>query len=666
MTRTRGPRTATLVALGALAWLVVATPVPSASVFTPDTLDSSWAWALYAAARRGLHFGSGFVFTYGPLGFLDHPATGAGEGAWLAGVACGLAAQVVVAVLLFRAVLTSRVYASARRVERVALLASATVVAVDVLALGLTIAIVTAAALVTVRVVEGDAVGARSRWVWCVGPPLAFVALVKTSFAPLSVALLLVLVVAAVTSSGPVAQRVALAAGLVASWALSLVGLWLLAGQSLGDLAGYARLSWQIVEGYPDAAVLVGHAAQVIVVAVVLLAVVVAMLGPLVAGRANARAGARGTVLATAVVVAFAATFWKEGVTRQDPTWYGGPVQVAFVAAAIVALVAVSARSFSFPRAPAIVAVVVICALASLESPDALSRALSGSNVVATVDGLRDALDPGALSSSTAAALAAERRALDVPASMVSRVGAQRVAVLPQDLVIGPAYGLNEVLLPDPQLYQAYTPVLDRLDATFLARRRVPWVLLEATSGFGSLPPWSAPATYRVLTSDYAPVALGARYVLLRWSPHRVVELRRWTRHGAVGSWWAVPACPGGTVTASFSLSASPAYVARSLVFRPSPVDVSARVGGGASASSVSTTPLIWRVGADGLNTSTYALSSTPWLSFGSVGLGHPHATALRVDANPSWFANSSDVRVDFRCYVTRASRAGVATSARG
>ncbi|MGZ4249417.1 MAG: hypothetical protein ACXVUE_14060, partial [Solirubrobacteraceae bacterium] len=36
-------------------------------------LDSSWQWAIYAAAHRGMHFGTHIVFTYGPLGFLATP-----------------------------------------------------------------------------------------------------------------------------------------------------------------------------------------------------------------------------------------------------------------------------------------------------------------------------------------------------------------------------------------------------------------------------------------------------------------------------------------------------------------------------------------------------------------------------------------------------------------
>src|SRR3990172_8146424 len=61
-------------------FLPIAKPRPRAD------LDDSWRLGLSLVHQRGIGAGSGFVFTYGPLGFLSAPNV-----VWLPGAALGVA-----------------------------------------------------------------------------------------------------------------------------------------------------------------------------------------------------------------------------------------------------------------------------------------------------------------------------------------------------------------------------------------------------------------------------------------------------------------------------------------------------------------------------------------------------------------------------------------------
>ena len=51
--------------------------LPVMKVFLPgeDSLDPSWIKTLQYAAENHISFGKGFIFTYGPLGYLFNPMT---------------------------------------------------------------------------------------------------------------------------------------------------------------------------------------------------------------------------------------------------------------------------------------------------------------------------------------------------------------------------------------------------------------------------------------------------------------------------------------------------------------------------------------------------------------------------------------------------------------
>ena len=60
------------VLIGVATWQVV-------SLAAATGTDQSWRVALHLTWTRNIHFGSGFVWTYGPLGFLSFPIAVAGS-----------------------------------------------------------------------------------------------------------------------------------------------------------------------------------------------------------------------------------------------------------------------------------------------------------------------------------------------------------------------------------------------------------------------------------------------------------------------------------------------------------------------------------------------------------------------------------------------------------
>jgi hypothetical protein len=297
-------------------------------------LDSSWGTVLWHAAERGLAFGKDIVFTYGPLGYVTVGTAPAGPWAGTFWLTAGLVFLAIapVAMLLRRrpwpvsAGLAVLLLALPRFATGLDTLVPAGLLAWGLLALG----------------DENDA-----RWTWCGLAVLAGLGgLMKFTWLVAGLATLL-----AVAGDLALRRRWRVAAvPLFAGLAVFLAG-WLVAGQSLADLPGFLRGSWQIAAGYSRAMGMPGPRdvlrLEAAAVALVLWGAAVAAWGAtLPAGdRPVAR---RGLLFAWLLALTFLA--WKHGVVRAAEGDIHGAMLAAWAVIAAFSLAALPTPSATAAR----------------------------------------------------------------------------------------------------------------------------------------------------------------------------------------------------------------------------------------------------------------------------------------------------------------------------
>ena len=225
----------------AVSWPVAAALAVAAAAWqtrslVPDVtagVDTSWQVALHLTALRGVHFGSAFTWTYGPLGFLLLPLAVSG---WTlaASFLFTAAVQVVLAYLVIR---------------RGRLIAGAVVgVVLAYLVLALPIAngdgLLLIVLLLTIDALETPDGRLARAYPFACGIAAGLAALTKTNDGGTA----FLIVVTATVALWLTGRRRAL-------WAIPVIAAtflagWVLAGESLSAIPEWTRLSLSLIAGY--------------------------------------------------------------------------------------------------------------------------------------------------------------------------------------------------------------------------------------------------------------------------------------------------------------------------------------------------------------------------------------------------------------------------------
>lgn len=413
-----------------LGWQVgFETPVPG--------LDQSWWAGLYMAAHDGKQFGTDIVFTYGPLGILREP--------WL----FYPGALSLVPYLYDAAIFTGfcvALIAVLRR--RVGWLPASLIALALLLLLEQTEATVALAMFASILIIERRP-GDRMLMLFAIGGGLlsGIELLGKLSVGPVVVVILLL---------GLIGARAKLreVGAFLATLAVATIGLWLLAGESVGDLPDFLSNSIQIVTGYSDAMSLYDQSPVINLVFVVVTAIVTVIWtleGRYKDRRADLAAGA------IALVITFA--FYKQAVIRID-----GFHMAAYFTLVSLLWVAIPPRRGLLPVSLAGMAIFAVTAslYATSETPGPGFNPVD--NVRSFVTDARTALDPGRQRERIDAA----RRDLQSYYGLDTRLRAQLerepTSVEPWETMAAWAYELDWSPAPVFQNYSAYTSELDQLN----------------------------------------------------------------------------------------------------------------------------------------------------------------------------------------------------------
>jgi hypothetical protein len=496
--------------------LVATVPAwPQRDVPVVDALDTSWQYLITHAAGRGVSFGSGLVFTYGPLGWIFTPVGPSGAQLWVATLA-------VLAIWVAGFAALARL--CARSLGRVGgglvalAVAAAASVSVPEMAAALGILVVLDRMLADRISTARKPPGARAVAVLGLVAGLALTS--KTGVGELFVGVTAIWAVAVAAGAVGWVRRLlvllAAAGGVVVGFGIA----WLGTGQRLGDVPAFARGSTQIQTGYQWAMVYdqfgrgwewypVGAGFALLIAAAVL----------------AVRAAPPGRRLWTgaAAVVALGATYY---LLLQAFVFHAGNHDIAGqTTAAIVVLGWVSG---SRPRrgwagGVAVLAAVVLVGTAVASSAPSVPAGAFEGRATALGHDVRMLAQPARRRAEIATDIAATARTAAIPAELRAAIGTGTVVPIPWDITGPIASGLDVRTLPVPQTYSAYTPYLDQLNArALLAPDRPEFALRQYKLAIDHRNPmWESPLAMLALLCHYRQVTAQTPYQLLERSGPR-------------------------------------------------------------------------------------------------------------------------------------------------
>ncbi len=446
-------------------WLLVVAPVaivtwpintaPAAS----GGYDISWIAALHVAAHSGLHFGSQFNDTYGPLGYLTignmfYDRTGIPAdfvtGALYVGV------LIIVARPICRAF---GIVAGGLLVFALARLAAAPFDPVELLN-----PLIAAIGIIALRRGELSPLQAVA-----ISMLIAFSVLDKLSGGPVGLIVLVLLVITTAARPGaPRGERMRQVGILLGSFLAGVIVMWLLARQSLFDLPAYLRNSYETISGYADAESLSAPDLEwqyiwAAVSAVVVLAVASSQDRKLPRLRCSAIA---------LLWLSFVAIEFRHAFVRFAPGHAG-----LFFAPLALLSAAVLVRRARW-RAGLVACLLPLALVWQVGSWNV--QTLFSVSTTSFVQQVNMLLSPNLRHRSENQAIASLRAYYAFPAALVARLTGQTVHFEPFDAAAAWAYPM--IRWDPPPYFQsndAYTSHLDDLNARFLASSAAPRYILR-------------------------------------------------------------------------------------------------------------------------------------------------------------------------------------------
>lgn len=435
-------------AITLLAWPIAYRPILTG-------LDASWKLGLHQAIADGIDFGTDLVWTYGPFGFLSVPSPPVGWTSVLALIATSAVYLGLVLLMLHGL----RRFLPLWGAAVIALIAAgmfanlppydALQVLVFILATNILLGVVR---LPPAAIVIG-------------GGLLAAVALLGKLNIGVFVAVMIGVVVVSVVRPWP---RGALA--YLAALVVSLLGLWLLTGQSLADIPAFVRGSIEIVSGYSQAMGTDREPPRYHWIYLAYAVTAVMLVWYAIRATADVPPARRRQVLALLAILLFA--MWKTAFVRANPAymfatvglasipflWSAGRNTVLATLAAIwIGYLAAGPPLTTSPEG-------YVDAPSSVRSGLLLARAALPWRVEHEADLTRANL----------------RAQYDLPAAVLEAIGDRGVHIDPWEAGVAQAYpDLSWDPLPVFQSYSAYTAALDDLNADRLRSEARPERILR-------------------------------------------------------------------------------------------------------------------------------------------------------------------------------------------
>jgi hypothetical protein len=509
-----------------LALVVITWPV--AGVTPYPGLDQAWVLGLNLGVADGLAWGRDLVFTYGPLGYSVFPLAIDRETLLAALIVAGFVQLLLVAVL----------YLCLRR--RYGPLASTILTFLGACTIGAaqydaTIAI--AFGLVVLALTAPEQRVRQATWALAVGgPALAALGLLIKLNAGVGAAAVVAIGLCALPSPKR-ALPLALASGL-----LSLVVLWLVAGQPLPALGDYLRNSLDTVGGYVEAMGYEEGGSASEWHLLVILGSAVALTG-LVWASFPELSDRRRAALAAAVL-AMHYFVLREVFLRHN---------LARGATFAVLIVVVLMIPWPWPRRGLSMAIAAALTIAFIASVGTSIDSVWGprTNAHALAHELHVVVDDEEFEHEQEFGRAAIKAEDLIPPSVLAPLRGRCLTAEPIEVAAVWAYGFDWCPLPTLQTYGAFTSRLDQLDADRYAdpESGPDGVIRQDFAIDERLPAWESPAAMLAMLCNFESAADDGRWQALVRVEDRCDEPRKvGTVEGELGQPIELPPAPPGTV----------------------------------------------------------------------------------------------------------------------
>ncbi len=538
--------------LSLLAWLVgvvclFAWYVPLWPSQPQPLPDSGWALGLSVACERGMAFGTELVFTYGPYGCLSTRQY------WPATYLASIVGYALVAAVSIGLMSTSAQDMRARAASFAALFWLGLTPDTALLALPLSYA------------VHGVRVRRHTLWSGLAVVLFGPLALVKFTLLPL--------VLGAIVAAALWRPRAIVAAATdLGVFAVALAIAWVAAHQPIGGLADYLLNAGEMARGYPQAMNWpagwggTGIIAFALAIVVMLIALVTMGLTFVQLRDIDDRSWVR--VAWVLILLGGVLLLIRHGITRADP----GHLLIPVVYAGAYGL---ALHTNTERHARKLLVAIVACAVLTTAFAEGryqgkgggfffghLQSTLEGVARLAQGDNLRTALDQE---------LSRARSILESERAPLSAIQG-RYDVLGNDQYLILALGSSQ-WTPRPVLqgYSAYTELLARLDADFIASDRAPpWLVMQVQTIDGRLPMMDDAALWPVLARHYTVAEhAGTRLVLRRGSPAAPDAMSPQSVQIQGADWMPLPAFNAPTLYASIAIEPRILDRIRSIAWRP-------------------------------------------------------------------------------------------------
>jgi hypothetical protein len=471
-------------------------------------LDASWNAGLAMAVRDGMQWGSQIVFTYGPLGFLNSAAlwyTDMGVLAFLYGAG------------LYIAFCVTMVWALRRSLPALAAVAIAYFV---VTVLPLVEQSIVVAALVAVGALAKER-SQRLLYVFIVaGATFAAVeVLIKFSAGPVIAVFFLIALVGLRVPW----WQVGLYLGLLVA---EVLALWLIMGQSLGEIPNFLHNTYEIVSGFSPSMITSTDVPGWQVTAATTAAVATALALVAASRRGEYRDG-RARWAATALMALAAFTVFKEGVVRTD----AGHLSLFFSTACVLWIAIPWTRARWHWLAAGLV---VIVAMSWPVRPEEQTHHLNPvANVEYAVEQARNLLSESHRQQIVDNGRGAMIATYDIEPQILAALRGHSVAIEPWEIGVAWAYRLDWEPLPVFQNYSAYTARLDRINSEALLAPGGPERLLRENVGVvypdefptrtidNRYPGWDPPEQARATLCNFRLIEATERWQVLARGPDR-------------------------------------------------------------------------------------------------------------------------------------------------
>jgi hypothetical protein len=470
-------------------------------------LDVSWNGGLAMAVHDQLQWGTEIVFTYGPLGFLTGPTIWY-QGSGLLNFAYHAA--------LFVGLCMTLVWALRRLVGPLPAFAIAFLI---VTVLPVVEQSLVVAALLCMRALEGE----RSERVLAalvVGGATfgAIEVLIKLSAGPVIAAFFLIALIGLRARWWQVAAYLALLAA-------EMLMLWLVTGQSVGEIPEFLRNTAEIVSGFSEAMIASPDVAGWKVTVGTAIAVVVAIALVVASARGSYRdERARWWGVGLAALAAF--TVFKEGVVRTDAAHLS-----LFFSTACILWIGLPWAKQRWQWMLAGVAAIV--AIGWPVRPEGQVNYLDPvANLKQVFEQTRNVLSPSRQRDLLASGRSTMTSIYRLEPRTLAALRGHTVAIEPWEIGVAWAYDLEWQPLPVFQNYSAYTSRLDRLNAEALESPEGPERLLREnvalvypefpTRGIDNrFPGWDPPEQARAALCNFAVEHETERWQVLARTPDR-------------------------------------------------------------------------------------------------------------------------------------------------